>query len=406
MARTLPPLSARLRTLVLVGAASIAVVACWRWFLENFERRERVEYVGMSEAAHRNPFLALELVLRELGYRVESVAGRDKLIHLPDPHDVLVVNNAGPALAPDREAALLDWLDNGGHLVIEARRFWDEKEGASGDRLLDGLGIELHQLEGPVLAAVPDKVHEIAAVRFDGDPGPVQVDFFPTYYLVDGGKRARSGVAAGHVEGAYHLLQIPVGLGQVTVTSDSAFLRNRALGRLDHAYYAASLLGRRDGSRVWLLYDSAVEPLPLLVWKRAPAFVIAAAALAAAAALGTALRFGPIRGEDLLARRDLTQHLDAAAHFLWRTRERALLLGAARARVLRAWTSRHPELARLEQRELAAAIAAAVGEPVAAVEQALAAPVDDEAALITASRSLQRLARQGPTTKLHQDGHA
>ena len=79
------------------------------WFMENFERHSEQLRSGYSEAARRNPWLAMEHFLQRLGLQVESLSGREYLYSPPAQPGVLLVRDLGPSLSLEQEQRLLAW---------------------------------------------------------------------------------------------------------------------------------------------------------------------------------------------------------------------------------------------------------------------------------------------------------
>jgi hypothetical protein len=398
---------------LLAGLGAILLAAGLIWFLQNFELRGREVDVGYSAAARRNPFLAAERFLRRLDIRVTSLSGRDLLRDLPPPEDTLVLNAPG-ALNAERREALHGWIEGGGRLIVEALTLWEEPHRADArrDDFLDGYGVRLLELEDPTDWYSPsDEV--TAELHRDDYPHPLEVGFAARFYLEDASGEAAGGVTAG---GRFRLLQYQIGDGVLTVSGDNRFLTNRHIGRHDNALFLALLAAPRDGGKVWLLYDSAVPGLGALIWHRAPFALISFLSLLGLFLWYLGGRLGPLLPSPVGERRDLLDHLQASAGFLWRQGQGGALADATRTRIERAWFRRHPALTELDRTERAAWIARRTGLLPGEVRRALypaAANADD---LVTETALLQRLwtglsAPNGPVDAarppavVHNSGH-
>ena len=317
----------------LMGALVVLLsVAAWVWFERNFERQLREVSTGWSPAAKRNPFLAAEHFLRRVGIEVESVPGRDLLRDLPPPGDLLVVNGLD-ALNAERRQRLRDWLERGGRLLVEATRLLEPDQAPRADDFLADFGA--------LLRANPEAANDevIAQIDFTDYPQAVQVGFVGGYFLEDANQQA---IASASADGLPRLLQYHVGDGLLTVTSDNVFLTNGDIGHHDHALALA--LMSADADKVWLIYDHAVPGLGTLLWRAAPQAIIAAALLLAALLWHLSAAIGPPLPAPARARRDLTDHLEAAAALMWRHGRGGLQTEATRKRIERAWLRRHPRL--------------------------------------------------------------
>ncbi len=317
----------------LLGALALLLsVAVWVWFERNFERQLREVTTGWSAAAKRNPFLAAEQFLRRIGIEVESVPGRDLLRDLPPPSDLLVVNGL-ETLNAERRQRLRAWLEQGGQLLVEAMRVLEPDAAPREEDFLAGFGA--------LLRANPDQAgaEVIAEIEFVDYPEPVRVGFSSGFFLEDANQQASANVRA---DGLPRLLQYRVGDGLLTVTSDNIFLTNDDIGNHDHALALA--LMSADVNKVWLVYDHAAPGLGTLLWRAAPQAIIAAALLLAALLWHLSGAIGPPLPAPARARRDLTDHLEAAAALLWRYGRGGLQMEATRKRIEQAWLRRHPLL--------------------------------------------------------------
>ncbi len=392
--------SRRWRAAAIALAGLLVATALGTWFVHNFELREVRTRTAVSPQARRNPFLAAERFLQDLGVDARSVQGRERLRDLPPSTDTLLVNNTTVALNPERREQLLAWLHDGGHLLVTASREWNAAAGAA-DPFLDPFGVRLHRLEEHPGSTASEPI----GIEFDGYPRAVHVAFDPRRFLEDAGEEAVAGAAGVH---GYHLLQYAAGEGLLTVMSDNAFLRNGQIAEHDHALYLALLSGAEQGDTVWLLYDTGMPSLGALLWQHASLALASAALLLLAWAWSRARRFGPACDEPRGARRSLLEHLDAVGHYAWRN-DRAVHLGAdSRARVLNNWRRRHPGLASAGAERQPAWIAEHARLPAGAVRAAL---LDEDAGsereFIARCATLQRLAvsAQAPrSTGSYPDG--
>jgi len=369
--------------LILVGLTLIAAVSFTAWFLTNFERRPQEVAVGATAAARRNPFLAAERFLARLGIPVESRAGRDLLRRPPATTDTLVVNGLG-SLNPQHQTILRTWLQGGGRLLVEATQPWDHDGGP--DDLVGGFGIGLEEAE---TATDGDPEQTLALVRWGDARTPLKVGFDPDWSL-----RVADPAAAAvlvQADGHTRLVKQAVGAGELIVTSDNQFFTNGRIGRHDHALFFAQLARPAPGGKVWLLYDSSVPWLGALLWAAAPGALGAGAVLVLTWVWFLGARLGPLTPAPDRRRRDLIEHLDAAAAFLWRHGRASHLVAATQRQVQGAWQRRCPALRHLSPGEQAAAIAKGSLQPAGPVATALHIQAPDVPGLIDQTRLLKAL---------------
>ena len=131
--------------------------------------------------------------------------------------------------------------------------------------------------------------------------------------------------------------------------------------------------------------------LGALLWAAAPAALVAAGVLVLVWAWSLGARLGPLTPVPDRRRRDLIEHLDAAAAFLWRHGRAGQLVASTQRQVLGAWQRRRPELRHLAPAQQAAVIAKAGARPAGPVAAALHTQAPDAPAFVEQTRLLKAL---------------
>ena len=386
----------RARTRVLVLGILLVSLAGWgaHWFLTNHERHSKEFRSGVSPQAKQNSFLAAEQILSRLGIDSNSISGRGHLLNPPPEPGLLLVNNLGPSLPPERQRDLLNWVRRGGHLVLMPDQLWDKETETSGNRLLDAFGVRLLSLktvgEDEALAGDEQTAQsgEESSVTIDlpGLRQALQVAFDPDLILVDRSGLADRGSAA---EEDGYLLRYSIGEGRLTVLSDHWIFTNNQIGNQDHALFLAELV---DGhKRAWLLYSSNMPSLIVLLWQNAPQLLISCLLLLSLILWRMMLRTGPMLENREETRRNLMEHLDAAAGYAWRTDQARGMFEGTRRVLDQAWRRRHLILGRLDRRARCAWIAERTGLTPGEVETALYGDYSGEQEFIGVSAVQQQL---------------
>jgi hypothetical protein len=352
------------------------------WFLDN-HRWENLEIkVDVSAEARRNPWLAAERFLTRLDRTVESQSGRRLLLQPPAAEGVMIVKRLGRALPAEREQALVEWISSGGHLVLETN---PNDEGATA--LRERFGVELGELDwGNPEEADGEDCGCLARFHYPGYAEPLQAALSPNRYL------AASDPAPDwwlDNPSGTQLLRLGLGRGRLTLLTETEWLDNERIGEQDHAMLLALLVG--DARAVWLVYGGDQPGVLALFWAKAPYLVLTGLLFAGLLVWRLGRRSGPLLAAPPPARRDLLEHLQAAAHYAWRLDRAQGLLADSRRRLLQDWQRRHPRLERLDRAECSAWIAERRGLAAVAVERALYGPIGDEGELIRASALLRRL---------------
>ena len=318
------------------------------WFLVNFDRRaEEVRGVPKREAI-RNPYLAAERLLRDLGYHVDVVQEAAWLERLPPRGLLILTGGRQYHLTPARTKALLDWVRSGGYVVAEAGSV------GQSDPLLREFDVRLKPRQSARTAPA-----DVAAIdEDDGTAGPVTRQARPTEpprrivaipgYGRDLRMRANAGRAlyvgdvapAWGVKGAQdkqddqrmELLEFRLGEGAVTLINGLWRFGNYSIESDDHGELLAALLAAHPGTGQLVIMTRLGVP-SLWEWlnEHAQAAVASGLLLLAAWLWHVIPRFGVVRAEPPAERRSLIEHLRAIGRFLWRKQALGVLLAAARA---------------------------------------------------------------------------
>lgn len=313
--------------LVLAGLAAAGAA----WFFANYERVPERRWVGFSGAARTNPYLAAERLVARMGVATRHVRTIPELKELP-AGGTLLLPDRRDALTPDARRALLRWVEDGGHLIVE------DEDARLPDPILDALGVTRTAVTRP-----PNARPAPIEARLPQADGALKVEMHSRQTIA--APQATVRVAGAD---ATHLLHFAHGRGRVTVLNDLEFLRNRAIGRLDHAEFLWQIVRFQPGTPALFVFDHP-QRRSLARWLAGHAWpLLAGAALALALALWRAAsRFGPVAPDPEPARRRLLDHLRASGRFQWSRGGGAALLEAAREAALRRIARAQPDFAAL-----------------------------------------------------------
>ena len=314
---------------VLNALALVALAGAIAWFVTHTEWvDEEVQMPPRGEAAHDRQY-ALKQIVGKLGAKVVAP---QNLQQLPPPGATLLLRSWYWNMFPGREQALRQWVETGGHLVVDDLVFSD-------DKLLPW--IPIRHVSAPVPAASSAKPQRAAsspsrpifpprgmrqfAERSCSDliePDAVTPAF-------DAGRKYRVCGAEGHAlrtdapvlwslqaAQGHSFLRVGVGRGQVTVFTAAGILDNDAIFQRDHALAVVAALGVKPGGEVWFVTTEDRPPLLTLMWNHgAPALLVFALALALALWRG-GVRFGPRAPSAALARRSVAEQIRGTANFI------------------------------------------------------------------------------------------
>lgn len=353
------------------------------WFMQNFERIEEEIRSGYSAEARRNPLLAAERFLQRLDRQAVSLSGRDRLKQSPIEPGLLLVKDLGPSLSSPQEQELLAWVAEGNHLIASLASIPGEDE--ANNHLLETLGVRLEALY--LEQEEEEEEDNPVELNLPGADEAIQIDFEPDRVMDYEGEDFLWQVST---EQGFHLLSFAWGSGVITLLSDSHFLTNGQIEQWDHALLLDHLT--QDAPKIWLLYSSQMPSLLVLAWRFSPELMLSACLLLLLCSWWMTYRSGPTLMQGSLPRRNLLEHLEAAAEFLWQQDRAASLLEGSRRQLLQSWTVSHPLLERMDQDARCHWLAERTGLSSRAIHQALEGEFQPhERSLIETSLTQQRL---------------
>ena len=362
----------------LPGALIAAVLtALFLWVVSTSEWVDEDVRRPLTGKAALDDLYALERVLQRVGVKTVK---RDDLSQLPPPGATLLLRGWIWDLLPERDRALRAWVEQGGHLVIEASMLVSRPRGAN------WIPINLVPLQSQDSKATSSRFEKECARVAEPEGVPAA---YPGEGAAPGFRLCISAGAplstretplwALASEDGNDLLRVALEGGTVTVvrgwsfgwpdTQFSLFGNSRILSG-DNALIAVAALQARPGAEVWLVSGRGGQPLLAWLWSRARVAVVLGLFALALWLWRASARFGPIEASPPVARRSMSEQISGTATFLWRRSPEAL--HAAQVRALdEAAALRVREYARLDRVDRAAAIAAATGIGAPALARAL-----------------------------------
>lgn len=370
------------RSLFILGAVLAVLSALFGvWVYQNFERTLVEARGGLSPEARRNPYLAAERFLERLGVETTSEGSRERLQTPPESAGLMIVRHLGWDLTETQIDALEAWMERGGHLVVTPPKGdWGEDDDDARSDLLARFGLAMVAVEEET--SDPYRLEGLAA-------GAVEVRFRSGWTVLD--RRQAADWQAAPAGDGHHLVQLRLGDGRLTVLTDQNWLENDAIGELDHAFLLADLVGEAD--QAWLLYRTDAPPLTRLLWQWAPHLVLSVLLLIPIWLGAQTQRSGPLIHQGEAPRRNLLEHLEAGARFIWKPDRGAGLLRSAQRRIEQQWLRRQPVLERKNPTQRSEWIGRLLEIQPGAVHRALYEPARNEQEFIRLSATLWRLSR-------------
>ena len=350
-----------------IVAAILVLLGGLLYLISNqFERVKTTINLGYSLEAMQNRYLAAQKYLERQSIpsdtAVDIATVWDQLQH----NDALLILNTRLVPEPYHEK-LMDWVADGGHLVVTAQNYWSEDDAASGDSFLDQLGVEMYdviekevdalgQSAGEALQEIMSETESetgeeqiteaaqcdvygysrLTLVNYDQQRRPpLQIQFGSFAHLYD----ASGNALTPDIYYPNQILQYPIGQGMITTLTNHEMWANSNIGWYDHAYFLWLLV--QDAEKVWFIFDRDSDSLLSLINKHLLEPFVAGLLLLALWLWYRAKRFGPIRPEPQLARRSLMEHLLASARFNWRHQQIQPMVQKQREDIKQLFMRRH-----------------------------------------------------------------
>ncbi|RIJ10616.1 DUF4350 domain-containing protein [Pseudomonas sp. 91RF] len=357
------------RALWLIGALIVALLGALGVYLYlKATPYQAVVDHGPSPAAQANPYLAAEMFLRSHGITVGHAESLAVLPEIDPRRHTLLLFNDRSKMTPRQVDQVLNWARAGGRLVFVAESLWDEKTGQSNDLLLDR--VQLHQslskdLKDPPPDADDDPWPNLTKLYLEDEDAPAYAGFDTAFHLDDPKNLAQAWANSAR---ATHMMQLPYGVGTITVVTDADLWKTPAIAQHDNAWLLWYLSA---DTAVTLLYNTEHDGLLTLLWRYFPQAIVALLALIGLWLWHVGVRHGPVQAPAPSGRRQLMEHLRASADFILRHNGQQTLLQALQQDVLRRARHRHPGFDQLNVAEQWLALSRLTRQPTRAISQAL-----------------------------------
>jgi len=347
--------------LLLYGLLLVIALATGYWFYNNFTWVVEEKDVGFQGIAKSNQLLAAEFFLRKMGIPVRQVNGLVAFRDLPSAQKTLLIATPRKTLNQELSQGLLDWVQSGGHLIVEARlpkseTGKDKKGTKTQPSQEDSL---LRELSVFVSRSKADNDNKDIPIELtlgaEGQGQEIQVNFpYSRILSRSGADNEQLNEAALQQPvwlvqdelGAY-LMQFSLGQGLLTVLTSSTIFTNDQLGHHDHArllHYLVQQQGHDDG--VWLIRVDDMPALWTWLWDNAWYTMLCLSILLLLWLWRAPLRFGPVMNDAQTQRRSLLEHIQASGYYRWHENQSSLLLSKVQENLWETIQSSHPVVRR------------------------------------------------------------
>ena len=352
------PVGNTMRIVLIVVLAAAVIGGFVAWFLHTYEKVERVIDLPPRGEAEYNPLYVLKKALQADGVKVESRQRVDLVAQKLGAHDTLLILNDPRSMTPVDSRRLLQWVADGGHLLLRTPPEDSGNEETSVP-ILEMLGILLTE-DAP----------ECQPLVVEGQDRHIEFCSGRRFFF----NEVEPELAWGDLQAAYVYARLTHGKGHVDVLADFDFLTNGdGIGSTSRRIGAGKVGGLRDGPHraltrqilapnygrgtMHLVYAAQMPSLLRMVLTQGwPVWAPLLLALFAWLWLRMQ-RFGPLRPSPPAERRSLLEHVRASGEHLFRYNRRALLYAAVRNSFLARLRRRDPVAAALTGEAQVSAIA-------------------------------------------------
>jgi len=359
--------------LLIAAIIMLGIAGMTFWFLNNFELREEDIPTGYQGEAKTNPWFAARLFLKGMGIPAHKIDMPELNKNLPPKTATLIITTKRGTLDEKKSQRLLDWVNQGGHLMVRALEpeYYDPEEDdkrppAPTDPLLDLLNIwpEYHYD-----AEWDDDLNTFELTTRERKQKEVLVDFIFNEQL-KGEQKGDLTIAGFNGPQAIHR---KLGKGAVTVTSQLDFITNYSIGENDHAETFWELVHwhNNPGDEVYLLHNDDMPPLWELLWRHTRTIIVALGLILLLWIMKGFFRFGPLLPQPAARRRSLLEHIEASGRFFWKDNQQNKLVSHVRQNLQRRLSRIHPGWADLNEKERETHLAELLQLPTATIHMLL-----------------------------------
>lgn len=297
------------RNLLWIVAGSVSLVALIVWAAANTYWEDVSVPMPLKGEAATNPHYAAQRLVETLGGR----ATRERTFSLPPTSAVIVLSIWDWNLSGRRRAALEQWVENGGRLVVD-------ESVIAGAEFARWSGIQFVARRRPADARDKEPLdapcYRFVEERTGGRARPFERSHWLCGVDVRTTLRASRRIewALSEPQVGRQVLRVPVGRGSVTVINGKPFLY-RQLFEGDHGWLLAAAAQFRPGDDVRFMSEGDSPSLLALVWQTGAPVVVLALVVVGLALWRNAVRSGPLAPAPQPVRRSLGEQIRGTGRF-------------------------------------------------------------------------------------------
>jgi hypothetical protein len=294
--------STRLRTWLIIG---MALAVAGTWIGRNTYWDELKIPMPPKGEALINPFYAAQRFAEALGARTSW----DRTLTIPRQDAVIVLSGWHWSVGQTRRAAIQQWVESGGRLVVDSTLVDPSGEFEE----WAGLYQEYPQEEGK-MAAQPECRPLREQAREQPDPAANHDALSMCHIGISWLESTREPEWALRDKSHIQVARMRIGRGSVTVINAVPF-QVRALFDGDHGRIFVAATELRRGDELHFLSEDDYPSLLALTWRHGAPAVAVGLALVAILLWRGAIRFGPLAPPVSFARRSLADQIRGSGRF-------------------------------------------------------------------------------------------
>lgn len=380
------------------------------WVYKNIELIDFDYPVGQNDEARANRLLASMRLLEREGFSFNVAKNRSVFSSLDaEKSDVLWIADLNELSNEQESIDIYNWVESGGILLTSPLNAAAFAEHTVSGNFLSKIGIEtFEELELELFLEQPDLIRN----NEDGvyllalpETGPIELPKFELYsanepYFKSAFFEANN---ARTIVDSPYLIQKSIGDGYVTVYADGNMFDNDEVGSYDHAYLLLWLTQPADQKQVSIVFRPEEKPgLFQLLWSRFTLAIMLLGLVLIGFLRWASSRLGPVEHELPPIQNNLMAHLEARGEFWYRHKYTDKVLGKVQDAALENLLKRRglsgPE--QHSQMTDKTAIIKQARELLqcadATAENALFGKANNDHAILSASRALQKINHRKP----------
>ncbi len=334
----------------------------------------RIEKVdkGFQGEALTNSFLAAEYFLRSMGQPAEEIKLFAQEVQPLAEADTLLISSDRLAFDSRKSAELMQWVNDGGHLIITARATSDDDTQRARDYILDDLGLHI---EWTALGDDDEDYSEPVNVAIDDEDFFWLLDFSDYLNIVLEDEFEQDVLWSIEENNRIYAMQMMAGEGRLTVLADMSIFKNYGIDKHDHAAFLYSLANDQlrhsdEGVFYYSLFEKHINLMQWLTQNARP-LVISFVIFVVTVLWMIIPRFGPLINVQQPVRRRFLDHLSAAGNYHWRQGHYARLLQVVRKQLSQQIQGRYPEWINLTREDQVRQLSELSGIEAVVIEHAL-----------------------------------